>query len=372
MPGPPLGAVIVLGTMPAISSICGCSSPAGRLWIQGAMYAGICGSIGSLSKPGLMDWRSWVVPGKKAPSPVSSNVAPISNGSKLAITHESRGRVARLEVLTADVLQGQRRQRERPAEGVVAAAADVVGDRPDARCCRRPGRRRRSCSAARRSGRPTGWQGRRTPRNCGVRPPPRPGPLPRRLPPPGSGPQRSWTSRRAPAPEGGRRRTSRESVGSGTAGGVGILELGIVLQQAVGDVDAVVGLLGAEVAEHALGAPGEGIRADPDRLSDAVRDLRVPVRSRDSGPRPDSGQAPPSGWRRRRCRTRRAHPGRIRRTTACRIVGIRVTVPASCRSTPRRPAGRGSSVGNRTAWSPGSPTPCPACGLASKNRSAGV
>ena len=42
-----------------------------------------------------------------------------------------------------------------------------------------------------------------------------------------------------------------------------ILELGAILQHTVGDIDAVVGLLGAKVAEHALGAPCEGIRADP-------------------------------------------------------------------------------------------------------------
>ena len=73
----------------------------------------------------------------------------------------------------------------------------------------------------------------------------------------------------------------RGTVGVGNGGRRRILELGVVLQQAVGDVDAVVGLLGAEVAEHALGAARERVRADPDRLPDAVRDLRVPVHSRD-------------------------------------------------------------------------------------------
>ena len=75
--------------MPAISSICGCSSPAGRLWTHGAMYSGKSGTIGSRSNPGLTDWSVCVVPGYTAPSPVSSNVAPMLLGSKFAMTHES-------------------------------------------------------------------------------------------------------------------------------------------------------------------------------------------------------------------------------------------------------------------------------------------
>ena len=152
MPGPPLGAVIVLGTMPAISSICGCSSPAGRLWIQGTMYAGICGFIGSLSNPGLMDWSVCVVPGKN--DAVSGLLEPCCparfrpdiGGSKLAITHESVA--VRRTARSPD-------RRCSSGSGPPARAASRRGRcrrgrcrRRSAgpRCCRRPGRRRRSCS----------------------------------------------------------------------------------------------------------------------------------------------------------------------------------------------------------------------------------
>ncbi len=50
----------------------------------------------------------------------------------------------------------------------------------------------------------------------------------------------------------------------------GKLQIGIAFDQAVGDIMTVVGLLGAEVAEHAPRGPGEGVGAEALRVSGAA------------------------------------------------------------------------------------------------------
>ena len=105
---------------------------------------------GSPSKPGLICWSCAV--GSNSPPPMPDRTRHGDSGAKLG----DCGIAAGVEVRPAEVLHHQGRQGQRPAEGVVAAPAEVLGDGSNPEVVHAvveegrpgPGERRAACGGA--------------------------------------------------------------------------------------------------------------------------------------------------------------------------------------------------------------------------------